>query len=540
MKKIAILVLVVIIIGLVYSNSLFNSFIWDDFLVIVDNNFIKSWKNFPLVFTDSYLSPFVKKGCCFFVDASSGSGETSYRPVVTLSYFLDYSLWKLNPFGYHLTSLILHMINALLVYFLANLLIKNRQAALLGALLFALHPVNSEAVNVIAFREDLLAFLFYLFSFLLYLKSNSGGQGRNLWLYLLSLASFFLALFSKETAVTLPLVIILYDCYFSGGGREILVRFKQRYLGYFGVLFFYIWVRFFLITNTTEPALGYLGGSFYTNFLTMSRVAGEYIKWMIFPAGISAIPSNQSYLVSGSLFSPAVLFSVALIIASFAVIIKTYKSSKEISFFMLWFFLALLPVSNIVPIPNYIASRYLYLPAAGFCFLVAVLLNKTAALRVFSSGLAIIILISYSGIAFISNFTWRNNLVFYSKMAREFPENALAHLDLGDAFKKRGLPDRAISEYKTAISLNPALVEAYNNLGATLGDTGRHKEAIECFMQGLEIAPDYLKLYDNLAVTYTRIKEWGQARKSWEKTLQIDPQYKTAIENLRKLKEWGY
>jgi len=207
---------------------------------------------------------------------------------------------------------------------------------------------------------------------------------------------------------------------------------------------------------------------------------------------------------------------------------------------MFWFFLALLPVSNIVPIPNYIASRYLYLPAAGFCFLVAVLLNKTAALRVFSSGLAIIILVSYSGITFISNFTWRNNLVFYSKMTREFPENALAHLDLGDAFKKRGLPERAISEYKTAISLNPALGEAYNNLGATLGDAGRHKEAIECFMEGLEIAPDYLKLYDNLAVTYTRIKEWGQARKSWEKTLQIDPQYKAAIENLRKLKEWGY
>jgi len=533
MKKIAILVLAVIIIGLVYSNSLSNSFIWDDFLVIVDNNFIKSWKNFPLVFTDSYLSPFVKRGCCFFVDASFGSGETSYRPVVTLSYFLDYSLWKLNPFGYHLTSLILHMINALLVYFLANFLIKNRQAALLGALLFALHPVNSEAVNVIAFREDLLSFLFYLFSFLLYLKSTPR-------LYLLSLASFFLALFSKETAVTLPLVIILYDCYFSGGGREILVRFKQRYLGYFGVLFFYIWVRFFLITNNTKPSLGYLGGSLYTNFLTMSRVAGEYIKWMIFPAGISAIPSNQSYLVSGSLFNPAVLFSMGLIIASFAVIIKTYKSSREISFFMLWFFLALLPVSNIVPIPNYIASRYLYLPAAGFCFLVAVLLKKPVGQRLFSSGLAAIILISYSGIAFISNFTWRNNLVFYSKMAREFPENALAHLDLGDAFKKRGLSDRAISEYKTAISLNPALGEAYNNLGATLGDAGRHKEAIECFIQGLEIAPDYLKLYDNLAVTYTRINKWEEARKSWEKTLQIDPQYKAAIENLRKLKEWGY
>lgn len=538
MKRITILALIIIIIGLVYANSLSNSFVWDDFLVIVDNNFIKSWKNFPLIFSDSYLSPYVKKGCCFFVDAGIGSGETSYRPVVTLSYFLDYSFWKLNPFGYHLTSLILHMINALLVYFLANLLIKNNKAALLGALLFALHPVNSEAVNAIAFREDLLAFLFCLLSFFLYLKSSGRERGREL--YFFSLAAFFLALFSKEIAVTLPLLIILYDYYFSGWYREVLARFKRFYLGYFAVLCFYLWVRFFLIANTSEPALGYLGGSFYTNFLTISRVAATYIKWMIFPEGISAIPSGQPYLVSASLFDPAVLFSLALIIACFAVIIKTYKSSREVSFFALWFFLALLPVSNIVPIPNHIASRYLYLPSAGFCILLAVLLNKLPATRIFSAGLAVIFLVSYSSITFISNFTWRNNIVLYSKMAKEFPENALVHLDLGDAFKRRGLPERAVSEYKTAISLNPALGEAYNNLGATLGDAGRYKEAIECFTQGLEIAPDYLKLYDNLAVTYTRIKKWGEARRAWEKTLQIDPQYKAAIESLRKLKEWGY
>ncbi len=136
------IILIIFITALVYANSLKNSFVWDDYVVIVDNNFVKSWKNFPAIFRKSYLSPFIKSGSYFFVDSSIGSGETSYRPVVTLSYFFDYSLWRLNAFGYHLTNLLLHITNAVLLYFLINLIAKNKKIALLSSLLFALHPAN--------------------------------------------------------------------------------------------------------------------------------------------------------------------------------------------------------------------------------------------------------------------------------------------------------------------------------------------------------------------------------------------------------------
>ncbi len=537
MKKIVILIFALFIVIAAYSNSLSNSFVWDDFLVVVDNNFIKSWNNLPLVFSGAYLSPYTGSG---YVNTSIGSGETSYRPVATLSYFMDYSLWKLNPFGYHLTNLILHIFCALLVYLLGELLIKSRAAALLASLLFALHPVNSEAVNVIAFREDLLTGLFYLLSFFLYLKSSRQEPGKGFWFYIFSLVSFFLALFSKETAVTLLLLVVLYDCYFLGGRREIIARFHKRYAGYLAVLLFYVWVRFTWIVNVNEPDLGYLGGNFYTNFLTMVRVVATYIGWLVFPVGISPIPSSQPYLVSSSLFAPAVLFSFVLLTAFFAMIARIYKVSKEASFFMLWFFLALLPVSNIIPIANHIASRYLYLSAAGFCLLTAILIGRITFPKFVSGSLAAALVASYAGMTFLGNFAWQNDLVLYSDMAERFPGNALVRLDLGDAYKRYGLLQKAVSEYEAAIFLDPGLVEAYAHMGATLGDMGDDDEAVNYFLKGLQVAPDSLELYDNLAVAYARNKDWTDARKTWERILEIDPHYKTAIENLQKLKELGY
>ena len=122
------IILIVLITALAYANSLKNSFVWDDIWTVVNNDSIKSWNNFPALFSKSYLTSF---------------GEISYRPVCTFSYFIDYFIWKLNPFGYHLTNLLLHILNAILLYFLINLIIADKNLSLLASLLFALHPVNS-------------------------------------------------------------------------------------------------------------------------------------------------------------------------------------------------------------------------------------------------------------------------------------------------------------------------------------------------------------------------------------------------------------
>ncbi|HEC70151.1 MAG TPA: hypothetical protein ENI31_07720, partial [Candidatus Omnitrophica bacterium] len=154
--------LLIVITFVVYFGSLKNEFVWDDFLVIVNNNFIKSWNNFCQLFNKSYLTS--PSQIRYLEVINIGSGESSYRPVVTLTYFIDYFFYKLNPWGYHLTNLLLHILNVLLLYFLIRLITQNNIIALLAGLLFAVHPVNTEAVDVITFREDLLCFLFFVSS----------------------------------------------------------------------------------------------------------------------------------------------------------------------------------------------------------------------------------------------------------------------------------------------------------------------------------------------------------------------------------------
>jgi len=571
-----VIILLALISILAYSNSLKNSFIWDDRLVIVDNDFIKSWKNIPAIFTKAYLTPVSKMPYLGMYDI--GSGETCYRPIVTVTYFFNYSIWQLNPFGYHFTNILLHIFNALLFYFLAALIIKDKKAAFLASLLFTLHPVNSEAVNVISFREDLLAGLFYLSSFILYIKLDSWKHRKKVYFYILSLILFMLALFSKEMALSLPLILVLYDYLFEGAGSfptphpeersdEGSLKILRRYWGYIGVTLFYIWVRFFVI-NIPQASAGYIGGNFYTNFLTMARVVSNYIQWLFIPLNIAATLPDDPILISRSLFDVRVLISLVLIIAFFIIAIMIRKKSKEISFAIIWFFITLIPVSNILPITNYMAARYLYIPAIGFYLLLSMALGNLRSWTRYAVGITI--LTFYFIVTFISNFEWRDDITLWSGMVKKYPNNALAHSGLGASFMNKNLLDSAIGEYKTALSLDPMyagdydklgvcyykkgllseaekafkkamdldanLLSAYVNLGSLLGHKGLYEEAIVYFKVVLTREPRYVQAYDNLGVTYARMKQWVWARRMWNKALEINPGYKKAQDNLAKLR----
>ena len=130
---------------IVYLNCLQNSFVYDDDSTIINNYFIRHWSNLPALFTSKYFAL---------------SAELTYRPVVTLSYFIDYTFWHLNPLGYHLTNILLHAINSVLVFIFAFQVFKNRKSAFISALFFSSYPLFSEVVNAVGFREDLLACMF--------------------------------------------------------------------------------------------------------------------------------------------------------------------------------------------------------------------------------------------------------------------------------------------------------------------------------------------------------------------------------------------
>src|SRR3972149_3195809 len=210
-----ILPLIIILISiLLYLNTLPNTFVYDDAYVITENYFIKSWGNLPKLFTKDYLPL---------------SGELSYRPVVTLTYFIDYAIWRLNPMGYHLTNVILHTVNVFLFYVFIKNIIRTHTLTILATLLFLSHPLLTETVNAVCYREDILASIFFLLSFIYFIKicipfSGSGNltqqtHTRLVLYYTVSCGSYCLALFSKEMAITLPILLVLFDLLYPRPGE---------------------------------------------------------------------------------------------------------------------------------------------------------------------------------------------------------------------------------------------------------------------------------------------------------------------------------
>ncbi len=173
---------------------------------------------------------------------------------------------------------------------------------------------------------------------------------------------------SKEMAVTLPLILVLIDYFFvvEGDIQKIVARLKSWYIGYFVVLLLYLWINFFFMKNPGTFPAPYPGGNFYTSALTMLNVFSNYLVWLIFPLNVHPTLPGDPLLIAHSLFEPRVLFSLILLIAVLYLAMALRKKQKMISFCILWFFITLIPVSNVIPIANYMASRYLYIPALGF------------------------------------------------------------------------------------------------------------------------------------------------------------------------------
>ena len=188
-KKSFLLFLILVTAILIYSPSFKNPFIWDDLHLIVNNSDIKSFGNLPSVFK-THL--FKTTGYSNF-----------YRPMQIVSFMFDYALWKLNPFGYHLTNLFFHLLNVMLVYFLVKRIFKNSDIGIIASLIFAVHPINTEAVTYISGRADPISGFFFLSAFLFYMRFRADNKGI---LLALSVLFFGLSLLTKEAVLIFPLV----------------------------------------------------------------------------------------------------------------------------------------------------------------------------------------------------------------------------------------------------------------------------------------------------------------------------------------------
>ncbi len=512
-KSTCAVLLLVILSAVTYLNVLSNAFVFDDVYVISGNYFIRDWKNFWGLFTHRYFA---------------ASGELSYRPVVTLSYFIDYSLWRLNPLGYHLANVALHTLNAALLFFFVRRMAGNTPVACLSSAFFVCHPVLSEAVNAVSYREDLLAATFFITALMLYVRTQSLNK---FYLYPLSLLSYLLALFSKEMAITLPLLIVLFDgiilrggsqggadagCFrvnaATGSGRSFTKRIVRFYPGYVLVTVFYLLVRFWWLHNPAESGVSYPQENHWFNFLVMLKVAASYLRLLFFPVHL-----NADYLVPAvsSTWGMSCILSLLLIVSVGVIACRLFFHARLLFFSVVWFFVALMPVLNVVPIGNIMAERYLYIPVIGMCImggcLVTALRRSSSFAHILFYPLTAVILLGFAWQGASRSGDWKDEFTLWSKTIVREPASYKAHSSLGILLIRRGFEQEGMAGLQKSLSLNPSYPDAHNNMGTLYEQKGMYTDAVKEYVRALSINQTLPEAHYNLGNVYLKMNRYDKA-----------------------------
>lgn len=532
-------IILIILLGLVaYGNTVFNSLICDDEFVIKKNIFIRSFDNFSRFFNKTYLT---KSNDVFFTNTHDrydiGSAELSYRPLTTLSHMFEYAIWKLDPVGYHIDNIILHIICAVLLYIFVFLVLNNTLIAFWSGLIFAIHPIHAEVINIVSFREDILVGIFALLSLINYIFYKGESHFKKLLFYGLSVFSFFLAVFSKEMAITVPALLILYDLYFEYKGKlkYVFINFKSRYLGFVIVAIFYLYVNFIFFANPEGgTAAGYIGGNFYTNMLTMAVIFCDYITSFWFPLNMKIIPVYYSPITT-TFFNRDAILAIGLIVMFIILALKLFKKSKATSFFIFWFFLTLLPISNIIPLVNPMAYRYIYFPIMGFCVVLAMILSKlesSKSLKKISPNLYRILQVSVV-ILFLAgtiphNVFYRNRFTHAKESLRSFPKNPQSLGDIGFAALEKGDYYKALAYFNSVVSGGRYDPGTFINLGICYNYLGKYDQAVESYKKALILRPDYTSAYYNIGIAYLKKGDYKNAIANFTKTKELDPRFANA------------
>ena len=537
-------IILILIFGLLaYGNTLFNSFVSDDDFIITKNVFIKSINNLPRIFDKSYITKTSDVFLKSHRNQDVGSGELSYRPVSTLTHFFEYAIWKLNAFGYHLTNLIMHLANSILLYLLIFLVLKDAKLAFWAGVFFSVHPISAEAINVITYREDLLIVFFILLSFIAFIRHKEQHDFKRPLFYYLSILSFGLALFSKEMAISFPVLIILYDYYFEfeGNIKKVLINLKSRYLGFIIAAIMYLYINFVVFANPDKTAISYPGGSFYTNLLTMSVAFSEYISSFWFPLIIKPLPTRYAPIMN-TFINREVILSISLIIVFIILALRTYNKSKAASFFMFWFFITLIPVSNIFPLTNPMAYRYVYLPSIGFCVVLAILCKSMSNARLlarvspfFYRKIIISIAALFIILSFSLNCFYKDSFVLAKEILRYYPSNQSATNQIAFEYYSRKDYVKAMVYFKSSIRYDPRNPLLHNSLGSCYEALGKYDEAIGEFMTAIKLRPDFVSGYYNLGIIYAKKKKYDMALSYYQKAKKLDPGFLNCYRDIAKI-----
>ncbi len=526
----------------VYSNTLSSPFQFDDHMFVIDYN-----RQHTL---GAFWPPF------------------GTRYVTYLSFALNYRFGGLDVTGYHVANLLIHVANGLLVYWFACLLFSaprmKRDAsgvpafyiAMLAALVFVAHPVQTEAITYISQRFASLATLFYLFSLACYLRWRLSERRGAVVFYALSLASAFVAQETKEISFTLPFVLVFCELAFFEAGKSPARRLLP-------LLPFLSALAVIPLTLFAGHGGAGIGGevlsaqvrdlamlSRHDYLVTQFRVIVTYLRLLVLPVGQNI---DYDYPMFRSVFSPQVFASLVFLLAVFGSAVYGFIRSfptrnaylRLAAFGVIWFFTTISIESSVIPIKDIIFEHRLYLPSVGaalafssFAFWAAgrIVRPQRSSWAAITAVLVVLFCVPLGAAAYARNSVWRSEVTLYEDAARKSPGKERAHYNLAWAYQTKGRTEEAMAEYKAVLRLKPDKEKAHYNLALIYQNRKETDKAIEQFRDALALRPGNAVAWYNLAMLYWDKGDARAAVGAYLNALKIDPMNENAHYNLA----WTY
>ncbi len=511
------LLIVITAVFIVDANCLSNDFVYDDKIQVIENNFITDFKYIPDLFSHNV--------------ALSNKGELNYyRPIMNIVYMINYHVFGgLKAWGFHFVNVLFHVGVTILVYLITTNFLRDDKSKpsgslisvpLVASLIFAVHPINSEAIAWIACIPELTFTLFSLLSLNFHIKSCQNFDKSHLF----SVAFFLIAIFCKETAVTLLPLLILYDYVF----RSVELNIRRIFLRY---LPFAVIVGLYLILRINA-----LGGMAPVNrhpelntfevIINIIPLFCQYLEKLLLPINL-----NAYYVLHPvhSIIEFRFLFSLTMIGVFIVLAYLLFKKNKTAFLGLMIITIPLLPVLYIRGLgENTFADRYLYLPSIGFGIIFGQLFSIERLNRINLKRPLTIIFVSiltvYSIGTIRRNKVWHDELSLWGDTKQKSPDGSTALDNYGVALTEKGDLDAAIQTLKEAIRLAPNSSSPHDNLGIALGEKGDLEAAISEHSVAIHLSSKReLRPHMNLASALAKKRDFDGAIREYLAALQISP-----------------
>jgi tetratricopeptide (TPR) repeat protein len=496
---------------LAYGVTLLNGFVWDDTQIIINNMVNRDWANLPKVL----MGPDV----VFTDDLAS-----YYRPLNRLLYVIEYHLYGLNPLGYHLISLLLHFVNVMLLFAFGKKIFTTCNSAFIAALIFAVHPVNAEAINFVSGRNNVFATFFVLAALLLF---HIGRERNDFKYFLLSSLSFLGGLLCKEIALMLLPVLFFYPFHIEGIRKP---NYRDRFirlLPFIVAALLYVLLRSAALSQiVTQPGTG---------SVLWSRLA---MNLYIIPLYSSMLVIPLGYKVYYSL--PADIWLHLKWIVPFwgAFICFVYflvRSGSKIALFaLLWLICNYVPISNIIEIPSgAMAERFIYLPFIGVWLLIGFASDHFMGHGVspkkilsFAAGASLMLAL----FATKRSMEWKNDLTLFSSLVATDPESVNGHYNLGGWYREHGDIQKARYYWERTVSLKPSHSNALSQLGSVAFVERRLNDAERLYRRALDAGKENAEAHYNLALILEETGRDAEALVHFTQFLnRVPPEYNTVV-----------